>query len=69
MTARVRSSLGARLPRTETSPDEMSALRRRAWRKQGIAVIDLARLGDPWERQVVTNIAERLYGKRAPSGD
>lgn len=43
----------------------MSALRRRVWQDQGIAVLRLMDLADDWERQAVTGIATRLYGRRA----
>jgi hypothetical protein len=37
---------------------------RRAWRERGIAMIEVDSLLDDWERQMVINIANRLYGKR-----
>jgi hypothetical protein len=36
----------------------------RAWRERGIAVIPVDELVSDWDRQAVTNIANRLYGGR-----
>jgi hypothetical protein len=36
----------------------------RAWRERGIAVIEVDALLDDWERQMITNLANRLYGER-----
>ena len=37
---------------------------RRAWQERGIVMIEVDALLDDWERQMVINIANRLYGKR-----
>lgn len=60
----LRSSLARHVPRAPTSPDEMQALRRAAWRKQGVAVLPLDDVRDDWTRQAIVNEANRLYGKR-----
>lgn len=36
----------------------------RAWQERGIAVIPVDELVSDWDRQAVTNIANRLYGGR-----
>ena len=36
----------------------------RAWRERGVAMIRVDDLNDDWERQAVTNIANKLYGRR-----
>lgn len=36
----------------------------KAWRERGIAVIPVDDLIDDWDRQMVTNIATALYGRR-----
>lgn len=36
----------------------------RAWQERGIAMIPVDDLQDDWERQAITNIATRLYGRR-----
>lgn len=36
----------------------------KAWRERGIAVIPVDELVSDWDRQAVTNIANRLYGGR-----
>jgi hypothetical protein len=37
---------------------------RRAWQERGIAMIEVDELLDDWERQMVTNIANRIHGTR-----
>jgi hypothetical protein len=60
----VRGSLERHLPRSLPTEDELFAMRRAAWRKQGIAVIRLADVHDEWTRQALVNEAIRLYGSR-----
>jgi hypothetical protein len=36
----------------------------KAWRERGIAVIPVDELLNEWDQQAVTNIANRLYGRR-----
>jgi len=36
----------------------------KAWRERGIAVIPVDELVSDWDQQAVTNIANRLYGRR-----
>ncbi len=60
----VRSSLERHLPRTATNEDELYAMRRAAWRKQGIAVLRIDDVRDEIIRQAVVNEATRLYGQR-----
>ena len=36
----------------------------KAWRERGIAMIPVDDLVSDWDRQAVTNIANRLYGGR-----
>jgi hypothetical protein len=60
----VRSSLERHLPETAPTEDELFAMRRAAWRQQGIVVIRLADVRDEWTRQALVNEATRLYGRR-----
>ena len=60
----VRGSLERHLPRTATNEDELFAMRRAAWRKQGIAVLRIDDVRDEIIRQAVVNEATRLYGRR-----
>ena len=57
-----RGSLDRHLPQTAPTEDELFAMRRAAWRKQGIVVIRLADVRD--EMQALVNEATRLYGQR-----
>ena len=60
----VRGSLERHLPWTATNEDELFAMRRAAWRKQGIAVLRIDDVRDEIIRQAVVNEATRLYGQR-----
>ncbi len=64
MRSAMRSSLERHLPRSLPTEDELFAMRRAAWRKQGIVVIRPAEVGDDWTRQALINEATRLYGRR-----
>ena len=61
---RPRGSLERHLPRTAPTEDDLLAMRRAAWRKQGIVVIRPADVRDEWTRQALVNEATRLYGQR-----
>jgi hypothetical protein len=62
--SRVRGSLERHLPRALASEEELFAMRRAAWRRQGIVVINPADVGDAIIRQALINEAIRLYGQR-----
>jgi hypothetical protein len=64
MRSTLRDSLERHLPRSLPSEDELFAMRRAAWRTQGIVVIRLADVRDDWMRQALVNEATRLYGRR-----
>ena len=68
MKSKVRGSLTRHLPQTFSTDGEMFAMRRAAWRKQGIAVLRVADIGDDWLRQAIVNEADRLYGRREGAG-
>jgi len=59
-----RGSLERRAARSATNDDELYRMRRAAWRTQGIAVLRVADIADPWVRQAIENEARRLYGRR-----
>jgi hypothetical protein len=62
--SRMRGSLDRHLPRVLASEEELFAMRRAAWRKQGIVVINPADVRDAIIRQALINEAIRLYGQR-----
>ena len=64
MRSEPRGSLERHLPRTAPTEDELFAMRRAAWRKQGIVVIKPTDVYDEWTRQAIVNEATRLYGHR-----
>ena len=59
-----RGSLERHLPQTASTEQELFAMRRAAWRRQGIVVIRPADVGDEIIRQAFINEATRLYGRR-----
>ena len=59
-----RGSLERHLPRALASEEELFAMRRAAWKKQGIVVIRLADVRDEIIRRALVNEATRLYGRR-----
>jgi hypothetical protein len=59
-----RSSL-ARSAACSPSPEtELVAMRRAAWRHQGVVVLRPEDVRDEWTRQALINEANRLYGQR-----
>jgi hypothetical protein len=59
-----RGSLERHLPEAAPTEQELFAMRRAAWRRQGIVVIRPADIRDDWTRQALVNEATRLYGRR-----
>jgi hypothetical protein len=57
-------SLQRHLPQTPPTEAELFAMRRAAWRRQGIVVIRPADVHDEIIRQALVNEATRLYGQR-----
>ena len=64
MRSEVRGSLERYLPRSLPTEDELFAMRKAAWRKQGIVVLRIDDLRDEIIRQAVLDEATRLYGRR-----
>jgi hypothetical protein len=62
--SQVRGSLERHLPEAAPTEDELFAMRRAAWRRQGIVVIRPADVRDEWTRQALVNEATRIYGSR-----
>ncbi len=58
------SPLGRVVRSGPAAPEDVDRLARAAWRARGVALIDPARLADPWEAQVIRNVATRLFGRR-----
>ena len=57
-------ALGKLVGQVPATEDELRAMRAAAWHKQGILVVNAEAVRDDWERQCVTNIGNRLFGKR-----
>ena len=62
-----RSCLARCQPRTAPSDEDMQAMRRAAWRTQGVIMLRPDDVRDDWTRQALINEANRLYGRR-PGG-
>ncbi len=62
-----RSCLARAQPRTAPSHKDLLAMRRAAWRAQGVVVLRPEDVRDDWTRQALINEANRLYGRR-PGG-
>jgi hypothetical protein len=58
-----KSSLARHVP-SNTAPEELGAMRLRAWRYQGVVVLKPEEIVDPWVRQALVNEAVRRYGPR-----
>lgn len=67
----LRCVLGKLAAQTPATEEELRAMRAAAWHKQGILVVNADAVCDDWERQCLTNIGNRLFGKRvgAPAGE
>jgi hypothetical protein len=59
-----RSCLGRNQGRAAPTEDDLFAMRRAAWRTQGVVVLRPEDVRDDWTRQALVNEAERLYGRR-----
>jgi hypothetical protein len=62
-----RSCLARAQARTTPSDEDLLAMRRAAWRTQGMVVLRPDDVRDDWTRQALINEANRLYGRR-PGG-
>ena len=63
-----RSCLARSQPRTTPSDEDLLAMRRAAWRTQGVVVLRPDDVRDDWTRQALINEANRLYGRRSGGG-
>jgi hypothetical protein len=63
-----RSCLAHAQARTAPSDDDMFAMRRAAWRQQGVVMLRPEDVRDDWIRQALINEANRLYGRRPGAG-
>jgi hypothetical protein len=59
-----RSCLARAQGRTAPTDDELLAMRRAAWRMQGVILLRPEDVRDDWTRQALINEAERLFGRR-----
>ena len=59
-----RSCLARAQARTTPNDEDLLAMRRAAWRSQGVVVLRPDDVRDDWIRQALINEANRLYGRR-----
>ena len=62
-----RSSLARAQARHAANGEDLLAMRRAAWRSQGVIMLRPEDVHDDWTRQALINEANRLYGRR-PGG-
>jgi hypothetical protein len=60
-----RSCLALVQARTAPTDEDLFAMRRAAWRQQGVIMLRPEDIRDDWTRQALINEANRLYGRRA----
>ena len=63
-----RSCLARAQGRIAPTDEELLAMRRAAWRTQGVVVLRPDDVRDDWTRQALVNEATRLYGRRPGGG-
>ena len=63
-----RSCLARSQGRATPSDEDLLAMRRAAWRSQGVIVLRPEDVRDDWARQAFVNEANRLYGRRPGDG-
>ena len=61
------SSLARTAAKSPTNAESLEAMRRAAWRHQGVIMLRPEEIRDDWTRQALVNEANRLYGRR-PGG-
>jgi hypothetical protein len=59
-----RSCLARAQARTAPNDYDLLAMRRAAWRSQGVIMLRPEDVRDDWIRQALINEANRLYGRR-----
>ena len=63
-----RSCLARSHGRAASTDDDLLAMRRAAWRQQGVIILRPGDVRDDWTRQALINEANRLYGQRSGGG-
>ncbi len=62
--SRTPSSLSQLVPKNWNA-EELENLREAAWKNQGVAMLSLQDVEDEFERQFLSNMATKRFGKRA----
>lgn len=66
---KVHTSLAKHQARATTGDDQLQAMRRAAWHKQGVAMIRVDDLPNEFDRLAVEAIANGLFGRREKRTD
>lgn len=59
------SSLGRHVGRSPASPEDLEAMRRRAWHQQGVAMIPVDEVSNEYLRLGIEALMAERYGRRA----
>lgn len=60
----MRNALAKLLPKSASTEEELDAMRRAAWHRQGVLMVRPEDVYDPWLRQALINLGDARYGKR-----
>jgi hypothetical protein len=60
----MKSYLAKHQPRSVWDAETIRDRAREAWREHGVLLVRIEDVPNDWERQFMTGIGERLYGKR-----
>jgi hypothetical protein len=60
----MRNALEKLLPKSASNDEELDAMRRAAWHRQGVLMVRPEEVYDPWLRQALVNLGDARYGKR-----
>lgn len=68
MTGHIRTSLQRFQGRSVATPEEIHAMKKKAWHEKHLLTIPMADMEfDDWTWQMLENIGNKLYGKRSAS--
>ena len=62
-----RCALARMIPQQAATGEELTEMKEKAWHRQELLVVRPDQAIDDWERQILINIGNRLYGRRQKS--
>ena len=60
----MKSNLGAIQPQRQASKADLQEMAKLAWLERGVLTVQISSVDNEFDRLLLTQIAERLYGKR-----